>query len=188
MVKTIALVMCICGIALVAKPQFLPFLDPEWDESAEYPDMTEGYITAIVGSMFTTASLASIRVAKGAGSLQLMLSYCVFSGAVSAIMMVTFQGGVAPSAAGWGWSLLVPALGHICHYGVHVGCALLPPGAASMYVSTDMVWAYVLQWALGDELGIFFSSRSIFDFNCCFSDRFREVFFSKESKVIFYDF
>ena len=147
------------GGALIAGPSFLSYKN---GDNATHDDQYNplGYITALVGGVFAASVVILIRKAGTLGvyTLQLLFSWCCFGLISSVAFGFTFgllvEGmWVLPSdRKAWSYIFATCAVGTLAHAFLNYAGRFAPAGLCALVRSTDILWAYVLEVVVFEEI------------------------------------
>ena len=156
----VAAITTVVGSFLIARPAFLFGVDPHAEPKlATYNSF--GYVTAAMGTCTGAGVFILIRKAgkSGAHTLQLLFSWVVFG------LLFSFLLGVAIPLGKGSWYWYFPtsklvwiyvlgccSLGSVAHFLLNFAARHSNPGLASIVRSSGIMWAYLLQILLFDQV------------------------------------
>ena len=158
----ITAVVSVLGGTLIAGPSFLFNQEnPDNVQDDQYNPL--GYVTALIGGIFAAAVVILIRKAGtiGVHTLQLLFSWSCFGLLASILFGMTFgrlvEGMWIPPASREAWVLILItcALGTVAHGLLNYAGRFVPAGQCAIVRSTDILWAYLLEIFMFDEVPTF---------------------------------
>ncbi len=149
----IAALMTVIGTLYIARPQFL------FDDTSSHKEASSvGYIVGLLGSCAASSVFLLIRRAGNlkANTLQLLFSWSVF-GIVMSLVVGTITTSIShwhlPSTAkAWWYILGICVFGSSAHFLMNYAGRIAPAGLASILKSTDILWSYVMQIVVFDQI------------------------------------
>jgi Permeases of the drug/metabolite transporter (DMT) superfamily len=122
-----------------------------------------GYATALAGGFFAASVVILIRKAGSMGThtLQLLFSWCCFGLLSSVLFGLTIGKTVEgpwiwpPSTKSWLCILATVVLGTAAHFLLNYAARFAPAGLCAIVRSTDILWAYILEVLVFQEIPSF---------------------------------
>lgn len=122
-----------------------------------------GYATALAGGFFAASVVILIRKAGSMGihTLQLLFSWCCFGLLSSVLFGLTIGKTVEgpwiwpPSTKSWLCILATVVLGTAAHFLLNYAARFAPAGLSAIVRSTDILWAYILEVLVFQEIPSF---------------------------------
>ena len=155
----LAAITTVVGSFLIARPDFIFGSQEQSKPSSSYNPI--GYLTALMGTCTGAGVFLLMRKAGrvGAHTLQLLYSWVLFGlifssllGVVVPSIMGEWSWGLPSSLTVWGFLLGCCCFGTTAHFLLNFAARHSNPGLASIARSSGILWAYLLQIVLFDQV------------------------------------
>lgn len=165
----LAAMMTVAGSFLIARPDFIFGQSDHSLHSSSYDPL--GYITAMMGTCTGACVFLLMRKAGrvGAHTLQLLFSWVVFGlifsfllGAMLPLVLGTWSWKLPPSTTVWGFLLGCSCFGVTAHFLLNFAARHSNPGLASIVRSSGILWAYLLQILVFNQVPILLTWVGVF--------------------------